>query len=183
MANQVQSVSTRSSRHDHFEAFLSHETAVGVEGAFIGVDPRPQSDRCSCGFDIEGAQHVYNEEAFRYFLEIERIRSERSGHPFLLLLVDLRATAKGGSEIDERSSVELFAALGRCLRDTDFIGWYRAGSTVGAVLTQHSACGTDPQVAVTRRLTRTLRETLPSGLAGRIHVRVFLGSSAPAATC
>ena len=176
-------MSTRSSLHDHFEASLSQETAVGEEGAFIGVDPRPQSDRCSCGFEIEGAQHVYNEEAFRYFLEIERIRSERSGHPFLLLLVDLRATAKGGSEIDELSSVALFAALGRCVRDTDFIGWYRAGSIVGAVLTQHSRCGADPQVAVTRRLRRALRETLPSELAGRLHVRVFLGSSsAQAAT-
>ena len=108
-ANRVLSVSTRSSRHDHFEALLSQETAVGEEGAFIGVDPRPQSDRCSCGFEIEGAQHVYNEEAFRYFLEIERIRSERSGYPFLLLLVDLRATANGGSEIDELSSSALFA--------------------------------------------------------------------------
>src|SRR2546422_1060554 len=33
---------------------------------------------------------AYNEQAFRYFLAIERKRSERSGHPFLLLLVDLK---------------------------------------------------------------------------------------------
>jgi hypothetical protein len=136
------------------------------------------SDRCSCGFGIQGSEHVYNEEAFRYFLDIERKRSEVSNRPFLLLLVDLRSPAASGSEIDEPSGAKLFSALAGCLRDTDFIGWYRAGSVVGAVLAQHSVCMPDAQTAVTGRVTRTLRASLPSDLAARFHVRVYLGSSA-----
>src|SRR5437899_5702067 len=146
---QVLSVSIRSSIDDPFGA-SPPEMAAGVDVGSGDLDRRSESDRCSCGFGVEGSEHVYNEEAFRYFLEIERKRSQVSNRPFLLLLLDLRPAGPRAG-IDETSSVELFTALCRCLRDTAFIGWYRAGAVVGAVLTEHCACMPDAQSRVSCR--------------------------------
>ena len=51
-----------------------------------------ESDRNFGGFALQnGAGYAYNEEAFQYFLEIERKRSELSNCPFLLMLVDFNS--------------------------------------------------------------------------------------------
>jgi hypothetical protein len=133
---------------------------------------------CACGL-VGGAEqsHVYNEEAFRYFLEIERKRSQSSNRSFLLLLLDLKKRSNG-TDIDETTADRLFAALAKCLRETDFIGWYRAGSVVGAVLTQHSdAVGTDAQDTVRRRVVEIVSTRVSRDLARRIQVRVYQASS------
>src|SRR5207249_10194531 len=84
------------------------------------------SDRCACGVALEGRLgEAYNEEAFRYFLAIERKRSERSGRPFLLLLVDLKEQSGVTVRIDPMVAPKLFSALWLCLRETDCVGWYR----------------------------------------------------------
>ncbi|HSS40404.1 MAG TPA: hypothetical protein VLT58_16675, partial [Polyangia bacterium] len=58
--------------------------------------PRPASygvaDRRACGVALAGRfGQAYNEEAFRYLLQIERKRAARAQRPVLLLLLDLRA--------------------------------------------------------------------------------------------
>ena len=170
-------MSTRSSIDGPFGTPLSDGGAVVESRPANDIDWRSEADRCSCGFAVEGAEHIYNEEAFRYFLEIERKRSQLSNRPFLLLLLDVRRPAGARSEMDIASSPKLLSALSRCLRETDFIGWYRAGSVVGAVLTQDSGCAVDAQTTVSRRVTRALRESLSSDQAARVNVRVYQGSS------
>jgi hypothetical protein len=116
---------------------------------------------------------AYNEEAFRYFLEIERKRSELSQHPFLLLLIDLKKDAGYGERMDDVSP-KLFAALSLCVRDTDFIGWYRSNRVAGAVLTQHGDTGGhDIPEVVGQRVSASLRKALPSHVADRVQVRVY----------
>jgi len=169
-------VSTRSSIDDPFGALSNEMSAVVDSRVAHEIDRHSTSDRCSCGFAVEGAEHIYNEEAFRYFLEIERQRSQLSNRPFLLLLLDVRRPAMPRSEVDIASSPRLVSVLA-CLRETDFIGWYRAASVVGAVLPQDSGCAADAQTTVSRRVTRALRESLPSDQAARVNVRVYHGSS------
>ena len=49
------------------------------------------ADRRSYGVSLEGRLgQAYNEDAFRYFFEIERKRAARAHRPVLLLLLDLR---------------------------------------------------------------------------------------------
>lgn len=116
---------------------------------------------------------AYNQEAFRYFLDIERKRSLRSARPFLLLLVGLRRVA-GDPEWPVRSALasKLFSALQFSIRETDFIGWYREGRLVGAVLTH---CGDLSHDGIARqarhRVIRAMAEHLPKDLAARLHVR------------
>jgi hypothetical protein len=83
-----------------------------------------------------GAQNgIYREEVFRYLLESESKRSERSGHLCRILLV-YRTDAEGAIVAMEPKVVTMvLAALSRNLRDTDYIGWYREGRVVGGVLT------------------------------------------------
>lgn len=117
--------------------------------------------------------HAYNEEAFRYFLEIERKRSELSRHPFLLLLIDLKKDGGHGDHIDGVAG-KLFGALALCVRDTDFIGWYRSGRVAGAVLTQHGDAGAhDIPEVVGQRVSASLRKALPAQVADRVQVRVY----------
>jgi hypothetical protein len=122
----------------------------------------------------EGCGPVYNEEAFRYFLQIERKRANRSNSRFLLLLVDLQRDEQQSASFDSATSVKLFAAMLPCLRETDFIGWYRQGRVASAVLTQ---VGDTPGVEVSNlvacRVREALGQSLPSSVSGRLQVRVY----------
>lgn len=134
-----------------------------------------ESDRCSCGVALESRLgQAYNEEAFRYFLAIERKRSERSGHPLLLLLVDLKEQPGVNVRIDPIVAPKLFSGLRLCLRETDIIGWYREERVAGAALTE---VGDGPQTDVSRlvgqRVRGVLRECLPAEVARRLRVRVY----------
>jgi hypothetical protein len=142
------------------------------------TDGRPALDRepasCGCGFATDDSERAYNEEAFRYFLELESKRSEISNRPFLLLLVDLHKPSTGPVAIVPSSAREIFSALSVCVRETDFVGWYRTRSVVGAVLTQHQ----DPrsgclQETASRRIEQLLRDRLSPELANQLQVRVY----------
>ena len=134
----------------------------------------------SCGLAwADGAGEAYNQEAFRYFLDIERKRSQLSARPFLLLLVGLRRTADRAEwRVRSAMAARLFSALRLCVRETDFIGWYREGRLAGAVLTQ---CGdkSDPNISrqARDRVIHAMAEHLPRDIADRLHVRVCRVSS------
>jgi hypothetical protein len=135
-----------------------------------------EPDRCSSGVSLEGRLgQAYNEEAFQYFLAIERTRSERSGRPFLLLLVDLVEQPGVSARIDPMVAPKLFSALWLCLRESDFIGWYREERVAGAVLTElGDGPATEVSCLVGQKIGRVLRERLPSDVARRLRVRVGL---------
>jgi hypothetical protein len=129
------------------------------------------ADRELRGFPLrDGLGHAYNEEAFQYFLEIERKRSELSNRPFLLMLVDFKKHPR----IDSVMADKLFSVLSLCLRETDFVGWYREGRVAGAVLTQHGEPGRDDlSDEVHHRIEEALREGLPRDLARHLQARVY----------
>jgi hypothetical protein len=128
--------------------------------------------QCACGLAIESASgHIYNEEAFQYFLSIERKRAEAGGHRLLLALIDLKALA--GENALDGAAPDLFAALRECLRETDFVGWYEPG-VAGVVLPQF--CNHAPNAGtrrVAQRLCHGLGQFLPAQLASRLEVHVY----------
>jgi len=158
-----------------FEAHLDPWLDASLEANRSHEDWRSDDDSCACGLASDDAPgDVYNEEAFRYFLDVERKRSERSNRPFVLLLVDLKKPSAGTAELDVSFAQKLFSALSVCVRETDFVGWYRARSVAGAVLTQHSdAAGANVQEVVSRRIAQALRNNLPFESAGRVRVRIY----------
>ena len=117
---------------------------------------------------------VYEEEAFRYLLDSESRRSERSGHCCQVLLV-FRADAEGAVLPMEPAVAKMVVAvLSRTLRDTDYIGWYRDGRVVGGVLT---LLGKDSSVDGSSRLRTNLTTIFQSKLGQQGHqpvqVRVY----------
>jgi len=148
----------------------------------IGPDDRAKTasdngaepDRCGFALEHETGD-AYNEEAFHYFLEIERRRSELSNRPFLLMLIEFTKQSVGSTtEIDAASTGRLFSVLSQCLRDTDFVGWYREGRIAGAVLTQHGEPERDDlSEVVRRRVDQALTRQFPPDRMRRLQVRVY----------
>jgi hypothetical protein len=131
-------------------------------------------DKCPCGMAPEDRTgQAYNEQAFRHFLAIERRRAARASRSFLLLLVSLRRQPGQGAVISKGVASRLFAALALCVREVDFIGWYREERVAGALLTQGPAT---PEPAATSRIgdrvTQILRTHLSAREAQQLQVRV-----------
>lgn len=119
------------------------------------------------------ASHAYNEAAFRHFLALERRRAQRTGRSLLLLLVDLRAEA-GGTWFSPEVESRLLATLATCVREIDFVGWYRTGRTVGAVLAQGvDAPSTDMSRQIGERVAQSLGATLARQVGDRLQVRIL----------
>lgn len=117
---------------------------------------------------------AYNEEAFRYLVDRESKRSERSGLLYQVLLI-YRSDAQGVIvRMNSEVAKTVIATLSRCLRTTDYIGWYRADHVVGGVLT---VVGRDSVADVFNRLRPRLWEILGDELgveeSGRLQIRVF----------
>jgi hypothetical protein len=145
------------------------------EGSGAVSDMGMESDRCVSSVALEGRLgQAYNEQAFRYFLAIERERSERSGHPFLLLLVDLKEQEGASARLDSVVADNLFSNLRLCLRETDFVGWYREERVAGAVLIE---LGNRRPAEVSRligqRVSERLYGRLPLGIARRLRVCIY----------
>lgn len=140
------------------------------------VEPEAHSlaDHCSCGLAQAGPRDAYNEDAFRYLLTIERKRFERSRRPFVLVLVDLEERSGQTDGMDAALSTKVFDGLGHALRETDLIGWYHEGRTIGAVLTHlGDARVADVSRQMAERVARTLRDDLPDRVARRLQVRLY----------
>jgi hypothetical protein len=138
------------------------------------VSPLRASERTYNVALPDGLGPVYNEEAFRYFLQLERKRCNRSQRRFLLLLVDLKQETGLSVRFDSAMDERLFSALCPCLRETDFIGWYRQRQVASAVLTQlEDKPGTHVSRLVVERVREALGQSLPSNLADRIQVRAY----------
>lgn len=76
---------------------------------------------------------VFNEQTFRRMLAIERKRTERSKEPFLLMLLD--AGSQSGSEMNGKALENMANSMLASSRETDIIGWYKEGTTVGVMFT------------------------------------------------
>jgi hypothetical protein len=153
-----------------FESFLTFSrTQFGAVSA--RADKPPVG---SFGFAPDGSGgNLYNEEAFRHFLALERTRAERSERSFLLLLVSLRKSPELGIHVPRAVSSLLFSGLALCVREVDFIGWYRDERVAGAVLAQGlDVPGSDAPARIVERVTQILSSRLPSTIAERLRVRV-----------
>ena len=128
--------------------------------------------RCSCGIVMRSPEGcVYNHEAVRHFLELERERAGRHGSPILVVIIALRHPQhRGAATLPDG----IFPVLWRGLREVDVVGWLRPPSLAGAVL----AAGTRPPTtddsrAIARRLQGMIRTCLPAAVADLVRIRVL----------
>lgn len=122
------------------------------------------------GFAVRGFSGlVYNEPAFQYLLDIERRRAEGTRHPFLLMLIECD---HGPSP--RVSPERLLPVVCRSVRETDFVGWYRQGTVVGATLTQDGRRGALRASQIVReRIVKALGSELPTEFVPQLGLRLY----------
>ena len=118
---------------------------------------------------------AYDEQTFRHFLHLERERASAGGRNCLLLLVNLRRLPdRETREMTRHVGSAVLTGLGECVREVDFIGWYRERQVAGAVLTQGLDAPTDQvREVIADRVRRALGRRLPGNIASRLRVRVL----------
>jgi hypothetical protein len=142
-------------------------TAVSARRNKLGVESTPAFIR------IAGdATRAYNEAALRYFLAVERKRAERSLKPLLLMLVALKQRPGARIALAPDTSAAIFSALGSCVREVDFVGWYRESTVAAVVLVPTGPASQTVRQELKARVLRALRAALSTADAARAEVRV-----------
>jgi hypothetical protein len=81
--------------------------------------------------------------------------------------VSLRKCPDQGLRIPRTVRSALFAGLALCVREVEFIGWYRDQDVAGAVLAQGLESDSDAPVRIIERVRNELSQRLPSRFAER----------------
>ncbi len=114
-----------------------------------------------------------DEDAFQYFLDIERARAGRSNQDLRLLFATVESAPGKPGPIPEASASRLFEGMRQSLRETDVVGWYRQGHVAGALLTARpDAHEPGTSGLIERRVGDGLRQGLPAKIARGLRVRV-----------
>lgn len=110
---------------------------------------------------ITRESHLVEETNFLFAVAQERKRSERSGKPFLLLLLSGNYDGRKG----DNAVSKVVSALGVSTRDTDVAGWYEDKTTIGIIFTEVVEKTNEAVQAVLTRVTTALSKSLnPSEL-------------------
>ncbi len=88
----------------------------------------------STDFLLDTESGLYIEDYFHEMVALERKRSERSGRPFLLMLIDIKDVHYGG-EIKEAVG-KISSALASLTRETDVRGWHEHNFVIGVIFTE-----------------------------------------------
>jgi exopolysaccharide biosynthesis polyprenyl glycosylphosphotransferase len=126
----------------------------------VKVSPRNNSGVPLSGLPLPSQRYsVLAEEPFHRMIALERKRTERSGQPFLLMLLD------GGdclpSDRNGRVLSRILSALSLSTRETDVTGWYKNHSIVGVMFTDISA---DERESILGTMMSRVSETLRNNL-------------------
>ncbi|MDA8101122.1 MAG: sugar transferase [Nitrospiraceae bacterium] len=116
------------------------------------------------------------ETYFREMIALERKRSERSGHPLLVMTLNLIRV--GDIDTRRETARDAIRALAALTRETDIKGWYRQDEVLGVIFTEinNSAPGTIESKVVqglqrgvapeALELSRILFHRFPEGRSG-----------------
>jgi lipopolysaccharide/colanic/teichoic acid biosynthesis glycosyltransferase len=113
------------------------------------------------GRPVQGQTYsVLGEEPFHRMIALERKRTERSGKPFLLMLLDAGHCLP--SDRNGKVLGKILSALSLSTRETDVTGWYKNGSIVGVMFTDISA---DDRESILGTMMSRVSETLQNNLS------------------
>ena len=112
--------------------------------------------------------HLDHEVLFHQLLALEGKRSERTGEPYLLVLIHCEPLIRTRAE---RSIAEIGLALASCVRVTDITGWHKNRTTIGLICTSFSgASRTSIRSALHEKIQRVLREILHSAEVDQVEI-------------
>jgi len=111
------------------------------------------------------------ENVFHSMLTLERRRAERSGKPFVLMLLDANLEYGSAAVILEEAAEVIMATK----RETDLAGWYKKSDILGVIFTEVSIEGERPLTEILRTkfetaLARDLGREKAAKIAISLHV-------------
>lgn len=114
------------------------------------------------------AAGIADEVLFNRMLAMERKRSERTGTPFLLVLINFEKVVRAQT----KSTIEdIGFSLSASTRDTDMTGWHRNRSTIGVIFTALSGTGHNAtRVAISGKIQKLLSERLSAAEAREVEI-------------
>jgi hypothetical protein len=135
---------------------------------------------------------MIGEEEFHQVISLERKRTEHTGKPFLLMLLDMtdcirhsrvrwllsafwNPTSRAIRSENDGIPETVAAALSSVASDTDVTGWYKNGSILGVMFREFEAGDRSAILsAMTTRVSETLRRNLSKQQFGQIQVSFHL---------
>lgn len=94
---------------------------------------------------------------FLEMLRLERRRTERSGRPFMLVLID-------GSDISRVVRADIFQQVAMSVscrtRETDVLGWYERGKKLGMLMTEIGYADTRDLDVIAHKITNAIENAL-----------------------
>ena len=109
---------------------------------------------------LEG--EVLPQNRFSRALALERQRAERSHRSFVLML--LKSPDFFGENASSQALDQTLMTLSVSTRETDIIGWYELGSTIGVIFTE---IGTQPKEAARECLSRKMEAALRDAMGNQ----------------
>ncbi len=109
---------------------------------------------------------IADEDFFLQTLALERKRSERSGKPFLLVI--LRSSeifeGKAGTKVVRQFQRKACSLI----RDIDIVGWYEDEAALGIIFTEIAEASAVVATAILRRITEAMSRTLEAEQLAKI---------------
>jgi len=112
---------------------------------------------------------IVDEQHFVRMLRVERKRTERSGKPFMLMLLE-------GREVLATPNVlhDITTAMAISTRETDTLGWYESGSILGVLFTELGTIERATIERIVEKVSESLRDHLDVEDASRLKVTYHL---------
>jgi exopolysaccharide biosynthesis polyprenyl glycosylphosphotransferase len=139
-----------------------------------------KNERSRCSTDLRSGnqtgiatnRQLYEQKDFLQLLYLERRRSERSGRPLCLILLDGSPIAD--SLTRERALQQVFKPLRSSVRETDIIGWYQQNSTSAIVFSDLNTANKKVIHGLRTRVSKALTAVLTPELVKRIGISVHV---------
>jgi lipopolysaccharide/colanic/teichoic acid biosynthesis glycosyltransferase len=118
---------------------------------------------------LEHGIEILSEQVFMHLLRLERRRTERSGNPFILVLVK-------GADFQAKEPAKLIrgisTAIASCTRETDVLGWYEQDHTLALLMTELGDADLSVTEVIARKIIGALRKAIGSEELSRIYLQI-----------
>jgi len=109
-------------------------------------------------FDVQLQTVVMPQSSFIQLLRLERRRTERSGRSFMLVLI---RCDQFGIKLGQLLHRRAMKALSKATRETDLIGWYEQGTTLGLLMTEIGAPTAVAISIIKQKVLLVIQQELP----------------------
>jgi lipopolysaccharide/colanic/teichoic acid biosynthesis glycosyltransferase len=115
---------------------------------------------------------LLTEKEFVRALRLERRRSERSGRPFLMMLLEAGGMLRtdGAGSVREILATSLLAHT----RDTDVVGWYQDGAVLGVLYTEICETPAKAESTLRQKISTVLSQRLTPKQAENIRISIYI---------